>query len=314
MRSYRRILFMSVLTTLALLLILPAAPPQQHTKPLSENDIIDLLKRQVSSQSIEETARGAGISFEMTAEVEKELREAGATDSLIKTLRELYLHLSFLMIEATPGDAQVFIDGDFVARTSPEGRLKVATRVTGTHQVRLWLEGYHEFVQSVDFKPGQTVTVTAKLESLPPAQRPTLGPQTAPTLGPPTGPSVPGARSSSTTDPRKLLAIRTVFIEAMDNGLSEKLMESLSRVGRFRVVAQRNEADAVLRGSCFDSHRLRAVHSEVFLNDRHNGASIWQDNVRVPFNPPPLATAVDATAAAILQHLTASISEAERRF
>jgi len=217
------------------------------------------------------------------------------------------------MIEATPGDAQVFIDGDFVARTTPEGRLKVATRVTGTHQVRLWLEAHREYVQSVDFKPGQTVTVTAKLEPSP-VERPTLGQQPAPTLGPSTAPSLGRARSSSTTDPRKLLAIRTVFIEAIDNGLSEKLAESLVRLGRFRVAAQRNEADAVLRGSCFDSHRLRAVHSEVFLNDRHSGSSIWQDNVRMPFNPPPLSKAVDATAAAILQHLSESILEAERRF
>lgn len=312
MRTYCRILFLSCLSCFVVL-ALCAAAERESSEPLGKDDVVNLLKREVSSQRIEETARQAGISFEMTAEVEKELREAGATDGLIKTLRELSLQLSFLMIEATPGDAQVFIDGDFVERTSPEGRLKVATQATGAHQVRLWLEGYREYVQSVEFKPGQTVSVTAKLESLPPVERPTLGQQPAPTLGPSTAPSLSGPRTSSTTDPRKLVAIRMVFIEVIDNALGEKLAEGLVRLGRVRVVAQRSEADAVLRGSCFDSHRLRVVHSEVFLNDRSTGASIWQDNVRVPFNPPPLVKAVDATAAAILHHLSESISEAERR-
>ncbi len=312
MQTYRRILFLPFVPCFVFL-GLCAVAQEQSSRPLGKDEVVNLLKREVSSERIEETARRAGISFEMTAEVEKELREAGATDSLIKALRELSLQLSFLTIEATPGDAQVFIDGDFVARTSPEGRLNVATQVTGVHKVRLWLEGYREYVQTVEFKPGQTVSVTAKLESLPPAQGPTLGPQQAPTLGPSAAPSLSGPRTSSTTDPRKLVAIRTVFIEAIDNALGEKLAEGLVRLGRFRVVAQRTEADAVLRGSCFDSHRLRAVHSEVFLNDRSTGASIWQDNVRVPFNPPPLVKAVDATAAAVLHHLSESISEAERR-
>ncbi len=312
MRLARTVLLSVVVGCLAALL-LPAPPPQQAAKPLDKDDVIGLLKRGVSPQQVEEKARGAGISFEMTPEVEKELRQTGATDGLIKALRDVSLQLCLLMVEATPGDAQVFIDGDFVARTTPEGTLRVATRVTGTHQVRLWLEGYREYVETVDLKPGQRVTVTTKLESLPPAHPPTLGPQPGLSLGPSPAPSLNGPRSSSTTDARKLVSVRAVYIEPIDNALSEKLADGLTHLGRFRVVAHRNEADAVLSGSCFDSHRLRVVHSEVFLNDRNSGASIWQDNLRVPYNPPPLAKAMDVTAATILQHLSDSVSEAERR-
>lgn len=137
--------------------------------------------------------------------------------------------------------------------------------------------------------------------------------QRRPTLGPPPEPSLSGPRSSTTTDPRKLLRIQKIFIEPIDNLLSEKLASGLSKMGRFRLVTQRNEADAVLRGTCFDSRRLKTLHSEVYINDRVSGASIWQDIVRRPFNPPLLAKAVDDTAVRVLADLGGSIQEAQHK-
>jgi len=142
-------------------------------------------------------------------------------------------------------------------------------------------------------------------------EQPKQSPQ-RPSLGTPTEPSLNGPRTSTTTDPRKLAKVRSIYVERIDNLLSDRLAEGLVKMGRFRVTASRNEADAVLRGTCFDSRRLKSVHSEVYLSDR-GGASIWQDDVRRPFNPPPLAKVVDTTAAAILQHLGDSVREAERR-
>ncbi len=133
-----------------------------------------------------------------------------------------------------------------------------------------------------------------------------------PTLGPPTEPSLYGPRNSTTTDPRKLLRVRTIYVERIDNRLSEKLTDGLSKMGRFRVVASRSEADAVLRGTCFDSRRLKSVHSEVYLTDR-GGSSIWQDIVRHPYNPPSLQKVVDSTAMEVVQHLGESLREADRK-
>lgn len=144
-----------------------------------------------------------------------------------------------------------------------------------------------------------------KQEEKPPAKRPTLGPSSAPSLS--------GPRTSTTTDPRKLLRVRSVYIERMDNSLSDKLTEAMARTGRFRLVSTRNEADAVMHGTCFDSRRLKTVHSEVYLSERSSRAPIWQDSVRRPVNPPPLDTAVTETAQIILEHLSASVLEAERR-
>jgi hemolysin activation/secretion protein len=133
-----------------------------------------------------------------------------------------------------------------------------------------------------------------------------------PTLGPAPAPSLYGPATANTSDPRKLLRVRKIFVERMDNALNEKLIEGLAKARRFVVVAARNEADAVMRGTCVSLRRMKTVHSEVYLNDM-SGASIWQDNVRRPYNPPPLEAAVSETATVVLAHLSESIMQAEHR-
>ena len=141
---------------------------------------------------------------------------------------------------------------------------------------------------------------------------PSLGKEPADQKRPTLGETTPGGGplTSTTTDPHKLVRVRTVFIENIDNALHEKLTEALAKSGPFRVVAKRSEADALMRGTCFDSRRLKRVHSEVFLTDPR-GASIWQDVVRQPFNPPALDKAVSDSASIIVAHLTESIREAQ---
>ena len=60
-----------------------------------------------------------------------------------------------------------------------------------------------------------------------------------PTLGPRTGPALEsGPLTSTTTDLRKLMRIRTLYIESIDNSLSDKLVEALGKWGRFRLVTK----------------------------------------------------------------------------
>jgi hypothetical protein len=135
--------------------------------------------------------------------------------------------------------------------------------------------------------------------------------QKRPTLGPSPAPSLHGAHNAITTDRARLLLIRKIYVERMDNHLSDDLLDALSKSGRFRIVVDRDQADGVLRGTCLDSRRLKTVHSEVFLSDRVTGSSVWQDNVHQPYNPPPLKKAVADTAVQILNHLAASVLEAQ---
>jgi hypothetical protein len=108
------------------------------------------------------------------------------------------------------------------------------------------------------------------------------------------------------------MRIRTLYIESIDNALSDKLVEALGKWGRFRLVAKAKDADATLRGSCLESRRLKHVHSEVFISDR-NGASVWQDTIYRPFNPPTLDQAVSDTATLVAAHLEQSVRAGERR-
>ncbi len=143
--------------------------------------------------------------------------------------------------------------------------------------------------------------------------RPAAAGEKRPTLGPPPAPSLYGPRTSTTTDARKLMRIRTVYVDRIDNLLSEKLAEGISKAGIFRVVANRSEADAVVRGTCSDMRRLKTVHSEIYITERGSGTSIWQDSIRRPYNPPPLGKVVDETAALVLAHLQDSLKQSDRK-
>jgi hypothetical protein len=138
-------------------------------------------------------------------------------------------------------------------------------------------------------------------------------PQDRPTLGPRNGPAVEaGPNTSTTNDLPKLMRIHTLYVESIDNSLSDKLIQALGNWGRFRLVTRARDADATLRGSCLESRRLKHVHSEVFISDA-KGASIWQDSIYRPFNPPNLDKAVSETADLVAAHLKQSLREGDRR-
>jgi hypothetical protein len=141
------------------------------------------------------------------------------------------------------------------------------------------------------------------------AQKPEGGKEQQPTLGPSTAPGMQGPRTATVNDYRKLMRIRSIYVERMDNALSEKLVLSLGKLGRFRIAATPKEADAIMTGSCLESRRLKRLHSEVFIADR-GGGSIWQDNLYRPYNPPSLEQAVKETAQMVAEHLGESFSEA----
>jgi hypothetical protein len=100
-----------------------------------------------------------------------------------------------------------------------------------------------------------------------------------------------------------------MYIERMDNALSEKLVVSLGKLGRFKIASKLREADAIMTGSCLESRRLKRLHSEVFISER-GGGSIWQDSIYRPYNPPSLEQAVSETAQAVAEHLGESFNEA----
>ena len=191
---------------LAIVLVLSSAigplgvSGQTTSKALGKNEIIGLLK-DVPSTRVEMLAKERGISFEVTHAVETQLKQAGATERLLKTLRELSVGGSakttpgtaqptspgggppVLQIEVTPGGTQVYIDDELVGSTSSQGRLKLSQLTPGQHHVRLALPGRRDYEQTVTLVAGQTVPITTTLEEV-----------KATPVTPPGTPGVPGTQ------------------------------------------------------------------------------------------------------------------------
>ncbi len=149
-------------------------PAQKAGKALQKEEVVKLLKSYVPPSRIVELGRQYGISFELTPETESELREAGASEDLLKDLRQLLLPatplppkkeelLSTLLVETTPGSAQVFVDGKDAGRTSPRGRLELTQLKPGQHTVRLALTGYQDYEQKAELVPGHATRVATSL-------------------------------------------------------------------------------------------------------------------------------------------------------
>jgi hypothetical protein len=141
---------------------------------------------------------------------------------------------------------------------------------------------------------------------------PLLQGQQRPTLGP-SEPSLNGPSPATTTNQRRLVEVRKIYIEPIDNNLRDKIIQDLSGSSMLRVVDKPEKADAILRGTCFRSRHLKHLHSEVFLSDSITGNSIWQDVVLVPWDPPALNKAVDKSAGEIVTHLFESIRRAQQQ-
>jgi hypothetical protein len=177
---------------------------QTSQKPLEKQEVIDLMKSGAPADRVEALARERGIAFEMTSGTDAELRDAGATDALVKTLRELAqktpgsessgttdANAAILIIEATPGGADVYIDDQPVGVTSGAGRLMLSKVAQGKHQVRVSLKGYKDFEQGVELMPGETVIVNGTLQAAtPPAAEPVA--------------TAPAATASANSNPTRL--------------------------------------------------------------------------------------------------------------
>ena len=162
------------------LLGLPAQD-QQKREPLTEGEIIRLLQGGVPPERVEALARYRGLSFEVTAAVEGDLRAAGATDEFLQALHQIAAKApptapahpqpapaapaapaapTLLVIQTQPAGAQVYVDDVFSGKTSSEGVLKIPNLASGRHSLRLTLEGHEDFEQHVDLPAGETSRYT----------------------------------------------------------------------------------------------------------------------------------------------------------
>jgi len=188
---------------MAAVLCLSAAKLQGKDKSLTKDDVLNLLTGDVPPERVASVARDRGVAFEMTRATEKQFRDAGADEELLKVLRELApkplappakppesrppsAGPPVLMIEAMPGGAQVYLDDEPIGTTSPKGVLKYTRLAPGSHRVRLSLAGYEDHEETVQLVAGETAQVSTTLQAA-----------TAPAAPPPVGGSEPQATQNA---------------------------------------------------------------------------------------------------------------------
>lgn len=159
---------MLLLGTAMLPAVMEARAAQTARRPLTKDQTLQLLRGDVPPARIDALAREQGIDFQITPDVEGDLRQAGANDELIATLRELAPKPAApptLEVVSVPGGAQVYVDDSLMARTSPQGLLRITTLTAGDHRLRVSLDGYDDFESKVSLGEGKTETILAKLNS-----------------------------------------------------------------------------------------------------------------------------------------------------
>jgi len=187
-----------LVTTFAILsLLVWGSVLAQSQKPISKDGLVEAIRwKGFSTKELIQRIKTRGVSFEMTPEIEAELRTAGAVSQVIEAAHSNYrsanvatdppLHLAkgfgILTINSTPKGCKVFINGQFRGVTSEEGLLRLPPLKYGPYKISLQKENYDEQERSITVNPG-----TSDMQSF--ALTPRKGTLTV-------TPSVPGARVS----------------------------------------------------------------------------------------------------------------------
>jgi formylglycine-generating enzyme required for sulfatase activity len=141
--------FQKLAISVAVIILYAFATPafaraQASLKPMSKEAIIRLLKGDVPPKRVEALARQHGIDFQVTADTETELRQAGATEALMKVLRELATSAPGKTVSAAatrenPKDGLKYVwipPGTFMMGCSP-GDTECKDEEKPLHRVRL---------------------------------------------------------------------------------------------------------------------------------------------------------------------------------
>ncbi len=157
---------------------------EQLARPLTKAEIIELLSGYVSPAIVTDIVKGRGVGFELDQKTERELRAAGATDELLKAIREHYVSRvqqgpPVLSISTTPGDARVYVDDKQVGITSSKGKLELTDLSPGVHWLRISHDGYRDYEEPLTLDAGEKAQLNVKLESSSTVSSPEDSPTTA---------------------------------------------------------------------------------------------------------------------------------------
>jgi hypothetical protein len=181
-RAFHHVPFTLLSAAILALLMMPTlrTSAAQQGKPLTEQEVVELLDGGVPGRRVSAIVDDRGIDFDFTPEVEHRIREAGGTDDVVEALGRAARRRAesepprtgALTIKTAPGESQVYLNDELKGMTSPEGELHIADLQPGTYNLRVSLLGYQSYEKPVTVSAGEeqtlAVTLVQKPGDLPP--------------------------------------------------------------------------------------------------------------------------------------------------
>lgn len=137
-----------------------------HPKPLTREQVLELVAGHVPSQRAAMLVNQRGVDFVPDEEYLGTLRFAGAEDVLLAAVRAAGEAVPAQLEIATSPSAEVYLDGQLAGRADSVGRLAMTTK-HGTHLLKVSLAGKQDFEQTVTLTPGKANEISAVLTDLP---------------------------------------------------------------------------------------------------------------------------------------------------
>ncbi len=144
----------------------PADLDKPQHKPLTENDVLYLLRNSVPTRRVEIIASQLGISFELNLIVEHDLLRGGATVDLLESL-DRSGH-STLLVQSNPPGAHVSVDGRSFENVGSGPIIRLSPLAPGVHRLRLTLPSHLAYEQDIALAPAKTTQIAVNLVPLQP--------------------------------------------------------------------------------------------------------------------------------------------------
>ena len=135
-------------------------------KPLTREQVLQLVAGHVPSQRAVMLVIQHGIDFPIDDDYLQTLRVAGADDAVIAAVREASAAVTAELMVTTSLNAEIYWDGEPVGRADAQGELKVRSKL-GTHALKVTLAGKKNYEQNITIASVQGAKVEARLEDAP---------------------------------------------------------------------------------------------------------------------------------------------------
>jgi hypothetical protein len=135
-------------------------------RPLTREQVLQLVVAGVASQRAATLVKQRGIDFVPGEEDLSTLRVAGADEALVAALRAAGAAVTAEITVVTSPNAEVYLDGALLGRASAQGELNLKSK-PGVHTVKVSLTGKKDHQREVTFVAGKANRVEARLEDLP---------------------------------------------------------------------------------------------------------------------------------------------------